>query len=85
MKKSEQYKQIILQTSEWFDKSKKQLQLLIDKKNDSKIFFEGKEGDKVELPEELKKGFFFGIQTAIEVLGEFPVKITKTDDSDDDN
>lgn len=85
MKKSEQYKQIILQTSEWFDKSKKQLQLLIDKKNDSKIFFEGKEGDKVELPEELKKGFFFGIQTAIEVLGEFPVKITKTDDSDDEN
>jgi hypothetical protein len=85
MKKSEQYKQIILQTNEWFEEKIKQLQLLIDKKNDSKIFFEGKDGDKLELPEELKKGFFFGIQTAIEVLGEFPVKITKTDDSDDDN
>lgn len=85
MKKSEQYKQIILQTNEWFEEKIKQLQLLIDKKNDSKIFFEGKDGDKLELPEELKKGFFFGIQTAIEVLSEFPVKITKTDDSDDDN
>jgi hypothetical protein len=34
------------------------------------------------LPDELKKGFFFGLQTAIEVLGEFPVKITKTDDNE---
>jgi hypothetical protein len=81
MKKAEQYQQIILQTNEWFDKKIEQLQLLIDNKNDSKILFEGKEGEKVELPEEMKKGFLFGIQTAIEVLGEFPVKITKTNES----
>lgn len=78
MAKEEQYKEIILQTNEWFDKKIKQLKLIIDKENDSKILFEGKDGEKVELPDELKKGFYFGIQTAIEVFGEFPVKITKT-------
>lgn len=83
MKKSEQYKQIILQTNEWFDGKIDQLKLVIDKENDSKILFEGKEGEKVELPEEMKKGFYFGIQTAIEVFGEFPVKITKTNESNE--
>jgi hypothetical protein len=77
MTKEEQYQEIILQTNEWFDKKIEQLELVIDKKNDSKILFEGKDGEKVELPDELKKGFYFGIQTAIEVFGEFPVKITK--------
>jgi hypothetical protein len=81
MSKAEQYQQIILQTNEWFDKRIEQLQLLIDNKNDSKILFQGKDGEKVELPEEMKKGFLFGVQTAIEVLGEFPVKITKTNGS----
>lgn len=81
MKKAEQYKQIILQTNEWFVGKIDQLKLVIDKENDSKILFEGKEGEKVELPEEMKKGFYFGIQTAIEVFGEFPVKIAKTNES----
>lgn len=81
MKKKEQYQQIILQTNEWFDKKIQQLQLIIENENDSKILFEGKDGEKVELPDELKKGFYFGIQTAIEVFGEFPVKITKNNES----
>ncbi len=81
MKKEEQYQQIILQTNEWFDKKIQQLQLIIENENDSKILFEGKDGEKVELPDELKKGFYFGIQTAIEVFGEFPVKITKNNES----
>ena len=74
--KIEKYEQIILQTNEWFDKKIKQLQLVVDKDNDSKILLEGEDGQKIELPDELKKGFYFGIQTAIEVFGEFPVKIT---------
>lgn len=78
MGKAEEYQEIILQTEEWFDKKIKQLQLVIDKKDDSKILFKDKEGGKVELPEDMKKGFYFGIQTAIEVLGKFPVKITKS-------
>jgi hypothetical protein len=77
MTKAEQYQQIILQTNDWFDEKTEQLQLLIDKKDDSKILFEGKDGEKVEMPEALKEGFYFGIQTAIEVFGKFPVKITK--------
>jgi hypothetical protein len=85
MKKKEQYKQIILQTNEWFDKKIQQLQLVIENTNDSKIFFKGDDGEKLELPEEMKKGFYFGIQTAIEVFGEFPVKITKTNESNESN
>ena len=77
MTKAEKYQQIILQTNEWFDERLAQLQLLIDKQNDSKILFEGENGQKVELPENLKKGFFMGVQIALETFGEFPVKITK--------
>lgn len=81
MSKKDDYIEMILQTNEWFDNKKEQLQLLIDSKSDSKICFQGKEGEKVELPEEMKKGFFFGVQTALEVFGDFPIKITKSNDS----
>jgi hypothetical protein len=77
MTKAEQYQEIILQTNEWFDEKLEQLQSLIDKKSDSKILFEGENGEKIELPDEMKKGFNFGIQTAVEILGKFPVKIKK--------
>lgn len=81
MSKKDQYLEIILQTNEWFDKKIGQLQLIIENEKDSKILIQGKDGEKVELPEDLKNGFYFGIQTAIEVFGEFPVKITKPNDS----
>ena len=80
MTKEDQYLEIVLQTNEWFDEKREQLKLIIEKTNDSKILFQGKDGEKIELPEDLKKGFYFGIQTAIEVLGEFPVKINKSND-----
>ena len=75
--KEEQLQQIILQTNEWFDGKMEQLKMVISKENYSKIVFEDGEGKRVELPEELKKGFILGIQSAIEILGKFPVKITK--------
>jgi hypothetical protein len=81
MAKEDQYLEIILQTNEWFDKKTQQLQLIIENENDSKILFKGNEGKTVELPEEMKKGFYFGIQTAIEVFGKFPVKVNKANDS----
>ena len=61
MTKAAQYQEIILQTNDWFDNKLENLQALIDKKDDAKIFFEGEDGEKLELPQELKKGFFFGI------------------------
>lgn len=81
MSKKDQYLEIILQTNEWYDKKIGQLQLIIENEKDSKILIQGEDGEKVELPEDLKNGFYFGIQTAIEVFGEFPVKITKPNDS----
>lgn len=75
--KEEKLQQIILQTSEWFDEKVEQLKMVISKENDSKIVFEDREGKRVELPEELKKGFILGIQSAIGIFGKFPVKITK--------
>lgn len=80
MSKKHQYLEIILQTNEWFDKKIVHLQLIIEHEKYSKILIEGEAGEKVELPDELKKGFYFGIQTAIEVFGDFPVKITKPND-----
>lgn len=74
--KEQQLQGIILQTKEWFDNKVSQLNQVIEKNEDSKIFFENKNGDKVELPEEHKKGFIMGIQLAIEVLGKFPVNIS---------
>ena len=81
MAKKDDYIEMILQTNEWFDKKREQLQLLIDNKSDSKILFQNKEGEKIEMPADLKKGFFFGVETALEVLGDFPIKITKGNDS----
>lgn len=81
MTKEEQYQEIILQTNEWFDKKIEQLQLVIDKEKDSKISFEGIDGEMVEMPDHMKEGFFLGIKIAIETFGEFPVKISRADDS----
>lgn len=81
MKKSEQYQEIILQTNEWFDNKTKQLKLISENKDESKFLIEGKDGEKIELPDELKKGFILGIITALDVFGDFPVKITRPDDS----
>ena len=77
MTKVEKYQSIILATNDWFQKRREQLELILTKKNDSKILFQGENGQKVELPENLKEGFFMGVQIALETFGEFPVKITK--------
>lgn len=82
MTKEDQYLEIILQTSEWFDRKKEQLQLVVDKENESKIFFEGEDGEKVALPDELKKGFVLGVKMAIETIGEFPIKIAKSNETE---
>lgn len=79
--KEEQYVEMILQLKEWFEKKVENLNFIIENKNESKILFQGKSGDQVELPEHLKEGFLFGIQMSIEILGEFPVKISKPDDN----
>ena len=81
MTKAEKLQEIILQTNEWFDGKLEQLELLLEKEKESKVFFEGNDGKRMELPAELKKGFFLGLKTAIEVIGEFPIKITKTNDN----
>lgn len=81
MSEKKKYLEIILHTNEWFENKIRQLQLIIDNENDHKIFIENKDGEKVELPEDLKRGFNFGIQTAIEVFGQFPIKISKPNDS----
>lgn len=75
-KKEEQLTQIVLHTKEWYDNKISQLNTVIEKKEDSKILFEGENGEKVELPEQHKKGFLMGVQMAIEVLGKFPVNIS---------
>jgi hypothetical protein len=38
---------------------------------------EDQDGQQVELPEKDRKGFLFGIELALEVMGKFPVNIKK--------
>lgn len=77
MSKADQYLQMILDTKEWHDNKVGQLQQIVEMKDTSKILFEGKDGEKVALPEEHSKGFIMGIQLALEVIGKFPISISK--------
>lgn len=83
MTQEEQYVEMIIQTKEWFDGKKAQLQSVIDLNGESKILFkdkEDKEGKEVELPEEHRKGFIYGITLALEMFGDFPISITRESD-----
>lgn len=73
----DQYLDIILSTMEWHENKVKQLKNIVDKGDESNIKFQAENGEQVELPEEHKKGFIMGITIALEVIGEFPVKIGK--------
>jgi hypothetical protein len=80
MTQEEQYVEMIIQTKEWFDGKKAQLQSVINLNGESKILFKDKEGKEVELPEEHKKGFIYGITLALEMFGDFPISITRESD-----
>lgn len=76
MAKSE-YLDIILSNMEWHENKVNQLKSIVDKSQESNIKFQAENGEQVELPEEHKKGFIMGITIALEIIGEFPVKIGK--------
>ena len=83
-KESQMYVDMIIQTKQWFDVRKKELETVA--KGIHKISFQGSTGKSVELPEHMKDGFFFGIKTALEIFGEFPISISKNeDDENEDN
>lgn len=73
----------INKVSQWFENKKETLKKLSDP--ELKIKFQNSEGEDVELPAEDEKGFKLGIAIALEVLGEFPVTMTKTTDEDGNN
>jgi hypothetical protein len=59
---------------DWYEKRTEEL---IDIKNaDGKVFFENKDGDQVEIKEPRPKDVKVGVSIALEILGEFPVKIS---------
>jgi hypothetical protein len=71
----EQLIEMIIQTKEWYDKKVAQLEQVANTR-DYKIKFQGEDGNQEELPEEHSKGFYLGVLTALEILGEFPIKIS---------
>lgn len=81
MTKEEKYQEIILQTKEWFENKTKELKIISESKDESKFLIQGEDAEKMELPAELKKGFILGIITALDVLGDFPVKISRPNDT----
>ena len=81
MSKEKQLTEMIIQTKEWYDSKRQSLSGVIENK-DYKIKFANTEGEDVELPEEHKTGFILGLQMALEIFGEFPVTITRTENGD---
>ena len=71
----EQLVDMIIQIKEWYEKKLSQLEA-VSKNTDSKIMFQGEDGNQTELPEKHRKGFKLGILTALEILGKFPVNIS---------
>lgn len=71
----EQLVEMIIQTKEWYDKKIYQLEA-VSGDIESKIMFQGEDGNQTELPEDHRKGFKLGILTALEILGKFPVNIS---------
>lgn len=71
----EQLIEMIIQTKEWYDNKVSQLEQISTA--DSKIMFQGEDGNQIELPEEHREAFKMGILTALEVLGKFPINISK--------
>lgn len=68
--------EMIVGTKKWYDSRIESLRMIAEKE-DFKIKFANTEGEQVELPEEDRRGFMIGIKVALEVLGEFPISITK--------
>ncbi len=83
MADSQMYVDIIIQTKEWFELRKNELETI--SKGDHKISFKGNDGNSVALPDHMREGFLFGIKTAIEIFGEFPISISKNEDNEDDD
>lgn len=81
MSKEDNLIEMIMQTEKWFENKTNQLKLLSQADKETEIIVKGKSEDdsgvKVQ-PEDLK-GFKIGIAIALEVIGEFPIKITQSE------
>lgn len=76
---TEELTDIIFKLKEWHEGKIEQFNHILNMPEDGTIKFEGKDGETVDLPKEDMKVFKIGISVALEVLGEFPVKITKNE------
>ena len=74
--------EFVMQLKEWHQNNIDQLEMV--KNTEGSIKFESKNGDQIELPKEHIKGFKYGIEVALTVLGEFPIKIEQ-DKSNQEN
>jgi hypothetical protein len=80
MTDEEKYVEIIVETKKWHDRKISQLEKFRNLTDDQKIFFQDDKGAQTELSAEHRKGFIIGILTALEIIGEYPVKIEQTEE-----
>lgn len=59
----------------WFDSRIDQLQQIADLNENERLLIQNKEGERVEITGDLRKGIQLGCETAIDVFGDFPIKI----------
>ena len=75
---------IILKLKEWHKSKVEQFNQIIKLDKDQKIMFDGGNGKQQELSDKDRNGFVLGFSVALEILGEFPVKIEKPSEEDEE-
>ncbi|MEX2347772.1 MAG: hypothetical protein WD511_01015 [Balneolaceae bacterium] len=59
----------------WFDSRIEKLQQIADLKEDEGLLIQNDDGEKIEVEGDLKKGVRWGCGLAVDIFGEFPIKI----------
>ncbi len=73
---AEELIEMIIETKKWYEETVKSLEQV--KESGLRIQFQDpKSGKLAQLPEEHLEGFKLGVGVAIEVLGNFPIKVEK--------
>lgn len=72
-----QTEQLLKELRQWHSQVLAQLQQISDVGEDTGIIVQGDGGTEVKLTGDIKKGVIMGMHLAIDLIGKFPIKITR--------
>lgn len=73
----------IIELKKNYDKNIESLIAISELKDDQKVIFTSNDGHDVELPDSYREGFKIGILAAVDVLGDFGIKVEESKESDE--